>query len=279
MNTISFMTANYVARQMNYDLGDGDWGHGDRSTQQHFRPVETFGERFEVYLKDIKELGFEALDLWTGILHPTWATDEHIATARDLLKQYGLQVVSLAGYFGRNAEEFEMCCKMASELGAPVLGGGTGLLANRDDRALMITTLRRYGVRFGYENHPEKTPEEALNQLLIGGEGRRHVDNSEGELGITVDTGWWGTYSYDAPTAMRELAPYLVHVHLKDVLAAGGHETCRYGEGIVDIRGCVQALKEIGYEGAISVEHEPHHFDPTDDIIASTALLRQWLAE
>jgi L-ribulose-5-phosphate 3-epimerase len=279
MNKISFMTANYVARQMNYDVGDGDWGHGDRSSQQHFRPVETFGERFEEYLKDIKGMGFDTLDLWTGVLHPNWATDDHIAAARDLLQQYGLQIASLAGYFGRSSEEFEASCKLASELNVPILGGGCALLANREDRALMISMLQKYGLRFGYENHPEKTPEEALNQLHIGGDGRRYIDNSEGVLGITADTGWWATQSYDPPTALRELAPHLVYVHMKDIEAVGAHETVRFGEGVANIQGCVQALKEIGYEGAISIEHEPMHEDPSEDVVASAELLRQWLAE
>ena len=32
------------------------------------------------------------------------------------------------------------------------------------------------------------------------------------------------------------------------------------------MRECVRALEQIGYEGAISIEHEPETFDPTDDL-------------
>lgn len=279
MNKISFMTANYVARQMDYDMGSGDWGHGDRASQDHFRPAKTFPQRFEAYLKDIQAMGFDELDLWTGILHPNWATDDHIDAARDLLKQYGLQVSSLAGYFGNNPDEFEASCHLASELNVPLLGGGCGLLSNREDRALMISILRKYGLRFGLENHPEKTPQEVLNKLHLGGDGRRYADTGEDLLGIAADTGWWATQSYDPPAALRELGSSLVYVHLKDVLAAGAHDTCRFGEGVADIQGCVQVLREIGYAGTLSVEHEPYHSDPTEDVIASADLLRQWLAD
>ncbi len=279
MNTISFMTANYFARQLGYDVGEGDWGHGDRSSQEYFRSAKTFPERFEGYLKDIQGMGFEALDLWTGILHPVWATDDHIDAARRLLKQYNLKVSSLAGYFGNTADDFEASCNLAAELDCEILGGGSGLLANRDDRMLLIATLRKYGLRYGYENHPEKTPQEALNKLHLGGDGRRHSDSGEDILGITADTGWFATQGYDAPTALRELGPNLIYVHLKDVREVGTHETCRFGEGIADIAGCVQALKDIGYTGAVSMEHEPDHFDPTEDIVASFALLKQWLGQ
>ena len=67
---------------------------------------------------------------------------------------------------------------------------------------------------------------------------------------------------------------YVFHVHLKDVRAPGSHETCRYGQGIVPIRACVEALQKLGYQGAISVEHEPEDFDPTDDCKANLATLR-----
>jgi L-ribulose-5-phosphate 3-epimerase len=57
-----------------------------------------------------------------------------------------------------------------------------------------------------------------------------------------------------------------------------GHETCRYGAGIVNIKGCVDVLKEIGYQGPISIEHEPEDFDPRPDVAASKKMLDEWLA-
>ena len=43
-NTISFMSANYVARQIGYNM-TGGWGQGDKATNDWFRPVETYEER------------------------------------------------------------------------------------------------------------------------------------------------------------------------------------------------------------------------------------------
>ena len=36
---------------------------------------------------------------------------------------------------------------------------------------------------------------------------------------------------------------------------------------------CVEALKRIGYGGAVVVEHEPEAFDPSDDLRAMRAEL------
>lgn len=264
---ISFMTANYVARQINYHM-DGGWGQGDKATNDYFKPIKTFGDRFEGYLNDIRNMGFEAVDIWTSILNPAWATDSHIDTANELLQEYKLPVVSLAGGFGNNADEFETACNLATELNTEILGGSTGLLAK--ERSLTISILQKYGLKLGLENHPEKSPKEMFDKIRGGGEGT---------LGACVDTGWFGTQGYDAAKALEELAPHLMHVHLKDVLKVGTHETCRFGEGVVPIRECVETLKRIGYTGAISIEHEPDFKDPTEDVIADLQMLKEWLNE
>jgi sugar phosphate isomerase/epimerase len=266
MNTISFMSANYVARQVGYHM-TGGWGQGDKATNEHFRPLETFRERFGEILQDVRALGFGAMDLWTAHLNPTWATPEHIRTAKELLDEHGLTVPSLGGWFGSTREEFEATCRIAEALGGPVLGGSTSML--QKDRPFVIALLKATGLKLGIENHPEKTPQEL----------REKIGDSQGVIGATVDTGWFGTQGYDAAKALEELADVLFYVHLKDVRAAGAHDTCRYGEGVVPIRECVQALGRIGYTGAICVEHEPELFDPTEDVRASLELLRTWLKE
>ncbi len=266
MTIISFMTANYVARQLGYHMTEG-WGQGDSATSVYFQPIDSFSVRFEEYLRDIRALGFEALDLWTAMISPNWATDEHIDIASDLLHEYGFSVASYAGWFGSTPEEFERSCEIASALDIPVLGGQTSVFF--ENRLFVVEMLRKYDLRFGLENHPEKTPEELLQKV---------GDDEGGLIGVCADTGWFGTYGYDAVDALRKLAPRLLHVHLKDVLHTGGHDTCRYGQGVVPIRGCVETLKQVGYTGAISIEHEPELFDPGEDVRASFALLKQWLA-
>ena len=97
-------------------------------------------------------------------------------------------------------------------------------------------------------------------------------------IGFCVDTGWFGTHNYDAVAALRVLAPRLFHVHLKDVLAPGAHDTCRYGRGCVPIEACVRTLVDLGYTGGISIEHEPDHYNPNEDVVANLAMVKAWLA-
>ncbi|MGH2543902.1 MAG: sugar phosphate isomerase/epimerase family protein [Ardenticatenaceae bacterium] len=266
-NVISFMSANYVARQLGYNMTRG-WGEGEKATSEYFQPIETFPARFEELLQDVREMDFGAIDLWTAHLDPNWASNAHLSVARDLLAQYDLPVVSLAGWFGSTGEEFEAACRLAVTLGCPLLGGSTSMLAK--DRPFVVAALKQYDLKLGLENHPEREPEEMLEKIGDGGEGT---------IGTTVDTGWFGTQGYDAAKAIEALGETIFHVHLKDVLAARTHDTCRYSRGIVPIKECVEALNEIGYKGAISVEHEPEQYDPTEDCHANLRMLREWLGQ
>lgn len=265
MNTISFMSANFVARELGYHMTEG-WMQGDTATNEYFRPLATFEDRFDAMLAEVAAMGFGAIDIWIAHLNPGWATAEHIAIARRLLAGRNLSIASLAGFYGDTPEAAEQYCQLAVALETDVIGGNIPLLDT--DRDALLAILDAYGVRLGLENHPEKNAADVLARL-----------GDDGRIGACVDTGWFGTHDYPAPQALAELAPVLVHVHLKDVRAAGGHETCRFGDGVVDVAGCVRALLAAGYEGGLSIEHEPELYDPTADVVASKAMLEDWLRQ
>src|SRR5439155_25867164 len=86
-NAISFITANYVAREVGWAMHG--WGHGDKATNEAFAPLETYGARFGALLDDVRRLGFDTVDVWGAHLNVDWATDEHVALARTLIDERG----------------------------------------------------------------------------------------------------------------------------------------------------------------------------------------------
>jgi sugar phosphate isomerase/epimerase len=271
MNKISSMIANYPARPLGYKMTEG-WEQADKATTEYFRPIGTFGARFDEYLRDVRATGFEAIDMWTGVLGGLdFVTQAHVQTAQELLRKHGLAVYSFGGWLGSTREYFTRVCELAVAFGAPVLGGGTTLLA--EDRDFLVDTLKVHGLRLGIENHPHPDPEKPEEILEMIGDG------GGGTLGTTVDTGWYGAQGVDAAEAIERLGPYIYLVSLKDVREMGQHDTCRYGEGVVPIERCVRMLKKIGYTGTISVEHVVGHFDPTEDVVASLRMLKGWIRE
>lgn len=252
-NSISFMTANYVARQMGWPGGAvEDWAQHEAATQDAFRPLDSFALKWAELLDAIVAMGFESLDLWCAHLHFLWATPEHVAIAREALEARKLRVTSYAGSFGETPEAFRACCRLAMELGIPILGGSTPLLHTH--REAFVETLREFGLVFALENHSEKTPEELIAKL-----GDDHQD----VLQAAVDTGWFGTQGFPADLALHSLMPRLALVHLKDVREVGTHITCPHGEGVVPIAQCLEVLRESGFRGPVSIEHEPFDHDPS----------------
>lgn len=257
---VAFMTANYVARETGWTMHG--WGHGDRATNESFRPLETYGDRLDALLGDVRRLGFDTIDLWGAHLHPEWATEEHVALARELLARHSLRVTTYAAWIDTGS--VERACELAAAVGTSVVGAGAS-----GNLGALVPVLRERGVCLAIENHSERTPADLLAKIAVG----------QGAFAATLDTGWWATHGYDPVQAIDELSAHIRHVHLKDVRAEGEpHESCRWGEGIVDVRGCVEKLKAVGYTGPISIEHEPEDHDPSEECRAMLVELREWLA-
>ncbi len=271
------MSANFVAREVCYHM-TGGWMDGDDATNTWFRPERTFVERFDSMLGEIASLGFDAIDLWLAHLSPAWATDRQVREAKDLLSRRGLRVCSLAAYLPDDMAVIRRICELAVALNAPVLGGGCPPALLDDRRPELLHMLDEFDLRLGYENHPEKDPAELL---------RRIGEDPSGRIGVTIDTGWFGSQGYDAAKAVRELLPRILHVHLKDIrtpekgwgptLKDMGHETCALGDGVVPVEECVRELMTGGYSGTISIEHEPEDRDPSPDVALSLDRLQAWL--
>ena len=159
--TLSFMSANYVARELGYGAAD-EWGPFDDATNAAFEPLEHLRGALRRHARaDHGAAGFDAIDLWFGHLNWRWATPDHVAIARETLDRHGIRVVSLAGGIGTTAADVEAACRLAN---APRRRPDRGPRRDRPARTATRSpaVLDAHGVRFGLENHPERTPSEVL---------------------------------------------------------------------------------------------------------------------
>ncbi|MCP4644614.1 MAG: sugar phosphate isomerase/epimerase [bacterium] len=72
-------------------------------------------------------------------------------------------------------------------------------------------------------------------------------------LGICPDTGHFHSAGVDAVDVISQWPARVFHIHMKDQV---GKEGRPFGEGEIDQRATVAKLKEIGYDGFLSVELE-----------------------
>lgn len=266
---ISLNCSSFVARQCGYHP-DSQWGDCVKAVNEFYRPINTFAQRFEQMLLEVKSLGYDALDIWTaGQINWDWASTEHRQIASQLLQQHGMIVTSIGGAFGTTHEEFLSACQLALELGTDLLSGTTTLLAT--DRNFVVQTLKASNLRLGIENHPEKTPEEMLRQI---------ADSADGHIGTTIDTGWYATQGFNVPQAVEKLDKHIFHIHLKDVLAPktpNDHINCGYGKGCVPLEETVYMLQKLGYTGDYSIENHCLDHNPAEELKEALGLLNSWL--
>ncbi len=273
--TPSFITANFVARQLGYKMDRG-WAQGDQASNEWFAPLATFEARFDEMLAEVKALGFASIDLWGAHLNWQWATLHHVETAKKLLAKHGLAVRSYASWVMGGPENLHAACRLCAALDIPYFVGNCEMLAT--DRATAVAIMREHGVGCAFENHPETSTAEVLARIGAG---------DEDVVGVGLDTGWCATAKWDALAAVKDLAPRLFAIHLKDVKAPRkektglefidrGHETCRAGDGIVPMRAIVEYLRAIGFRGSIGIEHEPETFDPREEIRQSRERVESW---
>ncbi len=240
----------------------GDWGKGDKATRDLFQS-DAFEEEFSKMLQIISDAGFKTVELWTTHLDYN-ASRERIQKAKQILDRYGISVCSYAGGFGNSEEEIDKSFQIAKTIGAKILAGGLGekLLPKAYE------LCQKYRISLAFENHPGMEVPEKIQRM---------IDNKGDWFGATVDTGWFATFGINPEEAIRKLGKNIFHVHLKDIKEAGKHESCTLGDGIVNIPGVLNALKDIKYNGYLSIEHEPGDHDPTEEVKESLHRLRRWL--
>jgi len=245
---IAFNTANLVARFTNYRFELKHWG------DQHQKTVaQTDEAAWAAICKDIAATGFRAVEIWEAHAAPESMNRDKAARWKRILDDHGLRPIAYQG--GLRREALQIC----QWLSIPHIDG-----VLRVPTAEQATALcQEFGIRFNIENHPEKTAAEALAKVGGGTDW----------LGLCVDTGWFGTQAADVPEQIRAAAKFVRHTHIKDVKAAGAHETCLLGEGVANVAGCLAALREVGYTGWYSWEDEPEDRNPLD----SASRNREWI--
>ena len=241
------------------------WGDGERAAQLYFRPLETYAARLGTLLDEIVELGFENIDLWMGHLNPDWATLEHVVLAREILARRGLQVMSLAGYFGDTLDQFEAACQLALALRVLLLAGNSRCLI--DHRADTLALLRKYSLVLGIEN--ETATAEVVSNLV--------GDQDADVLGAIIDTGSFDENGGDSVAAIERLGSRIRQVHLRNCLSRTNSEAARFDAGLVPMPAVIRALRDVNYAGGISIEHVAYGFDPREDCRCNLEWLREQL--
>ena len=261
-------------------------------------------------IKIASKLGLNGVQIYatTGEFSAETLSCEDKAKYKELLKQENLVVSALCGDMGGygfeieedNAERIEKTKRiidLAVEFGTSVVTTHIGVIP--DDKSnprynVMLSALTECGIyakEKGVTLAIETGPEKAKTLLAF-------LKDTKGGVGVNLDpANFTMVTGQDAVEAVYLLKDYIVHTHLKDgkmldknqdptdvyhAFAVGGVDALNacegfkelpIGEGDVDWINYIKALKDIGYDGFLTVERETGD-DPESDIVLAVNYIK-----
>ncbi len=237
----------------------------------------------------------------TGEFSPETLTEEQKSEYKKLLSDNGMCVSALCadmGGYGFEREEDNVIriektkriIDLASEFGARVITTHIGVIPSDKSEPrydIMLRAVSECGVyakERGITMAIETGPENALTLLSF-------IEDTHGGVGVNLDpANFTMVTGQDAVEAVYILREHIVHTHLKDgrmldknqnpadvyhAFAVGGVDAlnaCKgfietpVGDGDVDFENYFKALRDIGFDGYLTIERETGD-DPEADII------------
>lgn len=235
----------------------------------------------EGFVRKAGELGAEGVEL----LDYFWRDrDAEVGAVKAALKSLGMPVATWAvgnDFVNSDPAERDVSLRTirdgvdeAANLGAGIVRVFSGNLSEGigfdDALGWIIEGLAAgaeyaaaHGAKLGLENHGLLAGRSDQVGTIIEKVGSK-------ALGANIDTGNFLLVNQSPDKAVADLARLTVSVHLKDFRAVSAdHPGSAYtaldgrkyagtviGEGDVDLRACLQSLKDVGYEGYLSIEYE-----------------------
>ena len=260
----------------------------------------------EESLREIAECGYAGAEILADVPHayPRDMDVRRIERVRALLEQLRLAVTNLNAFTlfavgdtyhpswiepDEKAREVRIehtgnCILLARDLGAPSLSlepGGPlpegmrrseALALYRDGLARVLPLADECGVNLLVEPEPDLLIErpEQFEELVAALPHER--------LGLNFDIGHFFCVGADPAEAARRLAPHIRHVHLEDIAASRAHRHLVPGRGAVDLRGVLAALRDVGYDGWVTVELYPYEAQAREVAAEAFAYLESWFS-
>jgi inosose dehydratase len=230
-------------------------------------------------LREVAAAGYEGVEVFDGNL-AEFADDP--GPLRAALDESGLSLIGVysganlvfAEILGEELWRVRRACEWASDLGAEhlVVGGGAQRTEppGDGDYARLAAALDEvaaiadgHGLTATYHPH--------MSTIVESPEQVERVF-SRSRIAFCPDTGHLQLGGGDPVELVRTYRERIPYVHIKDVDAAGGFVPL--GEGVLDVAGVMEVLRDTGFDGWVTVETDGWPGDPSAGARTSMAYLR-----
>jgi sugar phosphate isomerase/epimerase len=239
----------------------------------------------------LSEIGYNGIEILCDIPHayPKTLTNSDINELKQLLSKLKISISNLNAFtlfaigdthhpsWIENDFEYRKmridhtldCIKLARKLGVSNIStepGGPVINQGLSENELL--RIFENGI-----NEILKTAESENVTVLVEPEPGLLIENSEQfikfiknfdskHIGLNFDIGHFFCVREDPSQVIYKLSEYVRHVHLEDIAADRTHHHLMLGEGAIDIDSVFKSMKDIGYEGFITIELYPYQECP-----------------
>jgi sugar phosphate isomerase/epimerase len=244
--------------------------------------------------KKIGKLGYQGIEIMADVPHawPAFMLEEQKQGIRDSLKSNNLEISNINSFMMHAVNDPRQrywypswiepdkhyrqiridhtmrCLTMAKELGAPCIttepGGpveagaswNAGLKLFVEMLKPVIEHAEKEGVLLLIEPEPGLLIETADQFLEFMG----HIKSPM--VGCNFDIGHSYCVGDDPASTIPRLAKYIKHFHLEDIASTRVHHHLIPGDGAIDFKAAIEAIKAIGYKEWVTIELYPYVEDP-----------------
>jgi sugar phosphate isomerase/epimerase len=135
--------------------------------------------------------------------------------------------------------------------------------------------VKEFDIAVGYHNHPRQ-PNNPNYKVWDPYYILSLVKDRDPRIGAAADTGHWCTTGLNPAYALRILKGRIISAHLKDKNVFGPGHDIPYGQGVANIKECLDELKSQGFQGNISIEYEYNWEDSVPEVGACILYVRDY---
>jgi sugar phosphate isomerase/epimerase len=239
--------------------------------------VQTYTYRkftIEQTLKHIHDLGLHYVEISRTGHFSKGMTPEQLAAVLKLCKEYDVTPLAFGvQHFGKDHDANKKVFDLGKALGIRMFSADP----DPDSFDSLDKLCDEYKIAIGI--HPHGPQGKTLHRWYSADAILKAVKNHNAIIGSCLDTGHLIRAAQlgkelDPAEEIRKMGPRNFGIHLKD------HDNKKdtdvvFGKGVLDVPGVLQALRDVHFNGMISIEYEANADEPTADVKACIEVFKQ----
>jgi sugar phosphate isomerase/epimerase len=224
----------------------------------------------DVTIAGIRRVGVHYVSIKEAHL-PLKSTAEQRKAVVAKFREAGITPLSCGNISMRGGEsELRNAFEYARDAGIPTIV----CAPSRENLPALDRLVKEFNIKLAIHNHG---PEDRTFPSPL--DVWKAVEGLDERVGLCIDVGHTARAGVDPVQAIRSCAARLYDVHLKDLVSREPRaKVIEVGRGVLDIRGILQALRDIGFGGHVGLEHEKDMNDPLPGVAESIGYIRGTLA-